>query len=724
MAKLRPRPKRPAEALIIRARAGDVDAMYELGRALRSCGTYDDPPTRESKADLAEADKWRRRAAEGGHVEAMVDLAWDLGGPHATDAQRAERLRWNRQAAERGHARAMYLTGLAHYRTSEGRRWLRTSFEAGCSQALIDLGCWPPPDEPAETALELSWLQRVAERGEALAMRLVARRLAATGASPQEIRGWLERAAEAGDTESRSELAELRAAEGDDPAAALRLAVEALGTYHCKQRKHPDVQAVIARYGGMARAQLLLARRLELGDGLAADPNEAMRWYLAARHAPTEEPEAVLEATLAAIRLVQRLPGRAYEDDDHGTTDARRLVHDVRRTAETLAMSRFHFWGPHWHPTVAEALLPALLALPAQAAAGDPQAQFELAWFLRQGLGCPRHPARALRWEACAAAGHLVAAYDVAAHARGHGERDDWLAAFEPFLVLAAVGPSGWGIPPQDGDDPLRPFWRDARDRWLATRPAPGPRMPVQQRGCVIHDPEREALGREITAIKEAWRKAIGPANNLFVVSSEPDDTDEGTLAIYVDGEPANRLARRLAAEAAPTEPPPPPVPPMLTYRGPKADRTDSWPALEIWFEGRRLARFGAIGRLDPRAAERGLAVERLIERAGSWCGRPRAFLEGRGVRSVEAIAAASGDPEACLRVGKAFLVGERVARDVQAACIWFELAAAAGSEEARRWRDEAKEHGHRPILAEGVGLRDGIAFAWWLGSVRGGKGS
>jgi len=93
---------RPGAAMrghFAQAEAGDPNAAFAMGMAC--LGGRDGMPK-----DPGEARRWLRTAAEGGHLEAMVEYAsllrWDIGGfkdPAAAD-------QWLQRAAEAGHAGA------------------------------------------------------------------------------------------------------------------------------------------------------------------------------------------------------------------------------------------------------------------------------------------------------------------------------------------------------------------------------------------------------------------------------------------------------------------------------------------------------------------------------------------------------------------------------------------------------------------------------------------
>lgn len=79
-----------------RAERGDPKACYERGLAFLKGSP-------ETPRDAAEARTWLRKAAEGGHVDAMVQLAELLRFGHGGMKDSAQAKTWLEQAAEAGH---------------------------------------------------------------------------------------------------------------------------------------------------------------------------------------------------------------------------------------------------------------------------------------------------------------------------------------------------------------------------------------------------------------------------------------------------------------------------------------------------------------------------------------------------------------------------------------------------------------------------------------------
>ena len=92
--------------LTARAEAGDVDAMWALAEALIKEGATIVDDLRKKRLST-QAMTWTRRAAEGGHLDAMAITAEGLLGVSPKAA--VEMLR---AAADRGHAGAMELLAI------------------------------------------------------------------------------------------------------------------------------------------------------------------------------------------------------------------------------------------------------------------------------------------------------------------------------------------------------------------------------------------------------------------------------------------------------------------------------------------------------------------------------------------------------------------------------------------------------------------------------------
>ncbi len=224
--------------------------------------------------DLDRADRLYRRAAELGHLPAMLALAMNyvVDGPRQNQAEAS---RFYRMAAEAGGELAMLETGLRLERgigqdqdAAGAALWYRKA---------ADLG-----NHPAQKCLGLLYL-----RGEGVAMN------PATGFS------WIAKAAAGGDADGQNELGILyqngtgvkrdpvKAAEWyrKSAQAGCAPAMSNLGwLYEAGVGVPKDARQAVAWYrkgaeAGNATAQVNLGTMLNFGTGVAMDLKEAAAWY-------------------------------------------------------------------------------------------------------------------------------------------------------------------------------------------------------------------------------------------------------------------------------------------------------------------------------------------------------------------------------------------------------------------------------------------------------------
>ncbi|MBL4846765.1 MAG: sel1 repeat family protein [Planctomycetes bacterium] len=110
------------------AKTGDPEAMTGLASFLSM--------NVENSLEPEESLKWYRRAAEAGHVPAMVELGAELkrGSPEA--------LVWFRRAALAGNLKGMWYlaNSLGEDQATESVRWYRLAAEKGDTSSMADLG--------------------------------------------------------------------------------------------------------------------------------------------------------------------------------------------------------------------------------------------------------------------------------------------------------------------------------------------------------------------------------------------------------------------------------------------------------------------------------------------------------------------------------------------------------------------------------------------------------
>ncbi len=208
------------------AEAGEVEAMLQLGRALRES---DD----SVEAQPAQARMWLERAATAGSTEAAMALGFllrseELGNPDLA-AARANLT----TAAEAGETAAqsalayMLMTGQGGDEDLQAaRHWYERAAAAGDANAMLGLG-WIHDQglgvDP-DPALAMSWYQRAAEAGNVNAQVRLGFQLAANGQVSQALT-WLRRAAQQDHAGAQNALAWLLATSPDDTVRDGALAV-------------------------------------------------------------------------------------------------------------------------------------------------------------------------------------------------------------------------------------------------------------------------------------------------------------------------------------------------------------------------------------------------------------------------------------------------------------------------------------------------------------------
>jgi uncharacterized protein len=173
------------EGLISDAEQGDSDAACLVGVRFENSG------------DLVSAERWYRRAAEGGSHLAMESLAFLLHVRGGTQ----EALHWWHCAASEGSAEAAYSLGSALEELGDpvgAERWYRVAAGAGLRDAAVDLGTFLAQQGRDEGR---RWLEPAAGAGEVDAQRLLGYACQVLG-DMDGARYWLRRAAEGGDLEA------------------------------------------------------------------------------------------------------------------------------------------------------------------------------------------------------------------------------------------------------------------------------------------------------------------------------------------------------------------------------------------------------------------------------------------------------------------------------------------------------------------------------------------
>ena len=118
----------PAKELRQRAKAGDAEAQYVLGSGMVRAGAWSN-----------KADKWLRKAARQGHLEAKRMLVRHLN-PGKWGCYDKLVARWTRDLAELGDSQAQYSHAFAQRQQEHCLHWLRKSVDQGFAPAMVEMG--------------------------------------------------------------------------------------------------------------------------------------------------------------------------------------------------------------------------------------------------------------------------------------------------------------------------------------------------------------------------------------------------------------------------------------------------------------------------------------------------------------------------------------------------------------------------------------------------------
>ncbi len=197
--------------------------------------------------------------------------AYQMGA--GTAKNREQGLRWFQKAAEAGHVRAMVRLGNALKHTdhpetwSEGVRWLQRAADGGDASAMAFLGfAYREGKGVAQNYNQaLSWFIKAVTAGDTHSVIHVGRVLARHLDSPAGALGWFLQAAEQGHRDSFVELAMLY----DQPGTPVHNPAEAVRWYKIVEKETG---------GSQARAMMALATHCLDGDGTPRDLLAASEW--------------------------------------------------------------------------------------------------------------------------------------------------------------------------------------------------------------------------------------------------------------------------------------------------------------------------------------------------------------------------------------------------------------------------------------------------------------
>ena len=114
------------------AEAGNAEAMHIIGRMHEGTGVFPNDPKRECD--------WYERAAKLGLGTSMYNLSLCYDYIGGREKSRERELFWRTKAAEHGHIRAMLnLAGEDKTHGEEYRRWMNKAVQHGSKYAMVDL---------------------------------------------------------------------------------------------------------------------------------------------------------------------------------------------------------------------------------------------------------------------------------------------------------------------------------------------------------------------------------------------------------------------------------------------------------------------------------------------------------------------------------------------------------------------------------------------------------
>jgi TPR repeat protein len=220
---------RIVDRLLESSKSGSEDVWFAIGDAYQS-GTG-------TAKNREQGLRWFHKAAEAGHVRAMVRLGGALNHSEHSESW-GEAVRWFQRAADCGDASAMVFLGFA-YREGQG-------VAQNHKQAV-------------------SWFIKAVAAGDTHSMIHAGRVLARHLESPAEALEWFLRAAEQGHRDSFVELAMLY----DQPGTPVHDPAEAVRWYKIVEKETS---------GSRPRAMMALAKHCLDGDGTPRDLPAASEW--------------------------------------------------------------------------------------------------------------------------------------------------------------------------------------------------------------------------------------------------------------------------------------------------------------------------------------------------------------------------------------------------------------------------------------------------------------
>ena len=261
------------------AEKGHAEAQFTLGKYYsHGCG-FDVEDVMHARIvsvevvakDKAKAVKWWRKAAEQGHVGAMVRLGDCCRNGDGMDPDPAEAVKWWQTASEQGDAEAQYKLGMCYEEgtgvepdKAEAFKWYRTAAEQDNGYAMYALGkCYRDGIGVEQDLNEaMSWFKKAVEQG----VSEVPEAQREIGALNDRIEAQdLLKKAENGDVYAMVEIGNhYSRGEGEsgkmDPTEAARWYLKAAEL-------------------GYPNAMVKIAECYRDGNGVKQDTDEAIKWY-------------------------------------------------------------------------------------------------------------------------------------------------------------------------------------------------------------------------------------------------------------------------------------------------------------------------------------------------------------------------------------------------------------------------------------------------------------
>jgi hypothetical protein len=200
--------------LQVRANEGDLNSMFALAKII-----YYGDSTNNIESNRQEAFSLMRRAADGGHTEAMLATAFSFADGVGVKQDKSMAATYFLRAAESGEQGPMLNLAQLYKRGAfveknfvKAQYWLRRAAEIGNVQAKLELGVlffYGAEGVARDLDEAARWLKSAADDGSVEAMRQM---VLVVQPDPDAMREWLQRAADLGDAVSGKLLADQPAA--------------------------------------------------------------------------------------------------------------------------------------------------------------------------------------------------------------------------------------------------------------------------------------------------------------------------------------------------------------------------------------------------------------------------------------------------------------------------------------------------------------------------------